>query len=297
MTTIHETDEMNSICQILDQDLVEIVISDHTIFLKVAWDERLVVSIGFVAVIVAEFGSVSGIVQKDGITLFRMRHHRPIRLYDILPRRLRILPIIHENDDIVLLKSVHVHNILLHIQHIVPTPAQLPRLIPHVINPDHDRPPHPRGGLGNQIELGLHVNGIHRGQLRYLGVSPLFQMASHLLENLGEAQILFGNAFVGVEDFEEGGGAGAAGPAGGVGELEGGDVGDVGGGLAVGAAGDHADVFAEFVGFVRLKFISGHASVVGVVDSHGLEQVFLDGLRSGIFEFVEESHGLLVYGI
>jgi len=59
MTTIHETDEMNSICQILDQDLVEIVISDHTIFLKVAWDERLVVSIGFVAVIVAEFGSVS----------------------------------------------------------------------------------------------------------------------------------------------------------------------------------------------------------------------------------------------
>jgi len=50
---------MNSICQILDQDLVEIVISDHTIFLKVAWDERLVVSIGFVAVIVAEFGSVS----------------------------------------------------------------------------------------------------------------------------------------------------------------------------------------------------------------------------------------------
>lgn len=75
-------------------------------------------------------------------------------------------------------------------------------------------------------------------------------MASHLLEDLGEAEILFGNAFVGVEDFEKCGSAGASGAAGGVGELEGGNVGDVGGGLAVGAAGDHADVFAEFVGWM-----------------------------------------------
>ncbi len=63
MTTIHETNEMNSIRQILDQDLVQIVISDHTIFLKVTWDECLVVSIGLLAVIIAEFGSVSFIIK------------------------------------------------------------------------------------------------------------------------------------------------------------------------------------------------------------------------------------------
>ncbi len=189
-------------------------------------------------------------MQEDGIALFRLRNHRPVSLDDILPRRLRVLPIIHENHNILLLEAMHVHDILLHIENIIPTAAQFPGFIANVVNPDHDCPPHPRGSLRDQIELGLHVNGIHRAQLRYLRIPFFFQMLSHLLEDLGEAEVLFGNLFVSVEDFEEGGCAGAAGAAGWVGELEGRNVGDVGGGLAVGAAGDHADVFAEFVGWI-----------------------------------------------
>mmetsp|Transcript_27304 Transcript_27304/g.56930 ORF Transcript_27304/g.56930 Transcript_27304/m.56930 type:complete len:220 (+) Transcript_27304:626-1285(+) len=161
-------------------------------------------------------------------------------------RRRLVIPIIHQNCHILLLKPLHFRQISRHIVYIIMTPTQFP-LLPRVINANQHSPLRivpltERSIRGSNRKPIVNVNHPRRSQLRNLLESLLVQHVPHLSQNVHPRDVVVA-VFVGlVQHLEQRRGARPAAAAGIIGELElGVYIGHVGGGLGVVGAGDHAD--------------------------------------------------------
>lgn len=56
-----------------------------------------------------------------------------------------------------------------------------------IIDSNHHRPTSTRGSVGYQVKLVVHIDGIHRAELRNLRETLLLQMSPHLLQYFREA--------------------------------------------------------------------------------------------------------------
>mmetsp|Transcript_19247 Transcript_19247/g.33803 ORF Transcript_19247/g.33803 Transcript_19247/m.33803 type:complete len:112 (-) Transcript_19247:550-885(-) len=68
------------------------------------------------------------VVQENGITIFRLRNHRLVGIDDVLIIGLDVLSVIHENHDVFFFESMHIHDVVLHVEDIIP--ASLLKYIP-----------------------------------------------------------------------------------------------------------------------------------------------------------------------
>ena len=63
-------------------------------------------------------------------------------------------------------------------------------ILTDIINSNHHSPTSARGSVRNQVELVVHINGIHRAKLRNLAKTLLLEMSPHLLQYFREAEMI-----------------------------------------------------------------------------------------------------------
>ena len=134
-------------------------------------------------------------------------------------------------------RDINTNNIgTYHIEDIVMATTQFTRIVSHIIDSNHDSPTGSRGSVGDQIKIGIDIEGIARGQLRNLGVSLALQLLPHGRQDLGKAQVVFGDRFVLVQNLQERRRASPSGMARGIGQRKGIHVGHIGRRLMILAA-------------------------------------------------------------
>ena len=72
-----------------------------------------------------------------------------------------------------------------------------------VVDSNHDRTSRSSKVVRHEIEFLVQIQFVGAAQLWNLRIRPLFQNASHLIQDLNERQIVLGSLFVFVEHIEQ----------------------------------------------------------------------------------------------
>mmetsp|Transcript_2236 Transcript_2236/g.4421 ORF Transcript_2236/g.4421 Transcript_2236/m.4421 type:complete len:209 (-) Transcript_2236:468-1094(-) len=167
VATIHQGHHVGPMRQRLDQDFVQVIVTNHSgTFLVIHRHEGFVVAIFFfLPIVVPEFGTVSGIMQKDGITGLCLGNDFLVGRQYVFLGGWRVFSVVHEDLNVFFGESVDGHDVFFHVQDIVVTSPQFPGIVTNVIDANHDGPTRPRGGRWDQIKVGIHINRIRGRQL------------------------------------------------------------------------------------------------------------------------------------
>jgi hypothetical protein len=105
----YQADNVDAIGHTFDDDFVEIVVTNHTLLLIIKGDKRLVKTIFFLApIVVLDLGTMSRIVQKEGIARLAFGHNLLVGGNHVILSRGFVLAVVHENVDVLLLEAVHI---------------------------------------------------------------------------------------------------------------------------------------------------------------------------------------------
>jgi hypothetical protein len=88
-----------------------------------------------------------------------------------------------------------------HVQDIVVTSTQF-SVLSNVVDSNHNGSADSGCRIGHQIKVGVYIDLVERGHLWNLAVSLSAQIYTHLLEDLREAQVVFRDMFVLIEDSQ-----------------------------------------------------------------------------------------------
>mmetsp|Transcript_13626 Transcript_13626/g.31945 ORF Transcript_13626/g.31945 Transcript_13626/m.31945 type:complete len:355 (-) Transcript_13626:67-1131(-) len=253
VAAVHQGHHVDTFGERFDQNVEQVIVSQHASLLEINRYQGFVVPILFVTACVYQLRAVTRVMQVNSIVLFAIRHNLFVRSNYVLQGGFYVFSVIHQDCDVFFFESVDVHDIVCHVQHVVVTTRQL-AVLSYVVDSDHDGTADAGRRAGNEIEIRVHVDLVQGGQLRDLAVALAAEILPHLFEDLREAHRVVGGRLVLVEDPQQGRGAGAPRTSGRIGQLKAIDVGNVRGGLRVFAPGYHPDVLvAHRVGLLGLE--------------------------------------------
>ena len=125
---------------------------------------------------------------KDGVARGRRSRDIFVGIQNIGSRRFRVVSVIHENDDILFVKSAHVDNVVLHVQAIIMTATQF-TILSNVINPNQYSTASPCALRRHNVECLIDIHRLGRGQLRNLREFSSSQNPAHFAKNLDKGQL------------------------------------------------------------------------------------------------------------
>lgn len=159
MAAIHDANQMHTFGEWLDEDIVQVIVTDLSVGIVIQRDEGFIVTvIFFAAVVVTDLTPVTGVVTEKGVTRLRRRHQVAVGLDHVLARGVGVTLGIEEDSNVALVEFVDILNVLQHVLYIVVTATQLSLLVVRVIDPNEQGAARPRRFLGDQIEGFVHVN-------------------------------------------------------------------------------------------------------------------------------------------
>mmetsp|Transcript_19757 Transcript_19757/g.28840 ORF Transcript_19757/g.28840 Transcript_19757/m.28840 type:complete len:283 (+) Transcript_19757:229-1077(+) len=197
----------------------EIIVANLPSPLVVDRNKSLVVSVGLIAVVIAELSSVARVMGVAYIAGLTFLSEHPVGCHDVVTGGLLVHAIIHKDGHVSLLKVMYVHEVLLHVQNIIVTSGKF-SILSNIVDTDENGTLRSLKSFLGDVKFSIDVKFTGGRELGNLGESLSVEHIPHLEQHIPEGEIIIGLALIGVADVEEGGGAGSTGTACGVGELE-----------------------------------------------------------------------------
>jgi hypothetical protein len=115
-----------------------------------------------------------------------------------------MLSIVKENRNVFLLEAVNIFNVFHHVHSIIVASREL-SLFANVVDSNDDGSVGSRAAVGDNLKLGLDVEGTRGGELGNLRVSSFLEIAAHREQNFLKAQVLVRDLVIGIQYLEHGG--------------------------------------------------------------------------------------------
>jgi hypothetical protein len=108
----YHSHHMNSRGKCLDNNFVQIIVSNHSRRLKIQRHQCFVVSIVFVAIVVGEFGPMAGIMKKNSISGLALADHLLVGGNNVGLGGRSMVAIVDQYRDIFVLEAIVVLNVI-----------------------------------------------------------------------------------------------------------------------------------------------------------------------------------------
>mmetsp|Transcript_23250 Transcript_23250/g.48336 ORF Transcript_23250/g.48336 Transcript_23250/m.48336 type:complete len:282 (-) Transcript_23250:61-906(-) len=241
VATIHQTSHDYASGHGSDQGGEQVIITNLTTLDIVHRDQCFIESIGFVAILIAQFATMARIVRKHHVAGLTFSHQLAVGGQNVVAGGFRVIAIVHQDGDILFRKAVHILDVFNHIKGIIVASSQF-SLLPHVVDGHHNGTSSSTFIAGrHQIKGLMNIQRTATGQLRNLRKSLGGQDFAHFQQGFLKAQINVRALVVGVQDLQQGRGTGSSGSTGWIRKLKAGHIRNIRRGLLVTAARDHAD--------------------------------------------------------
>jgi len=108
----YQSHNVNTCGKTFDKKIVHFIVQNNSSRLEIQRYQCFVVAIIFVATGITDFGSVTRIMQENGITTLTLRNNIPIRLHDIGLGWGLVITIIYHNRNVIVLNTIKVLNVI-----------------------------------------------------------------------------------------------------------------------------------------------------------------------------------------